>query len=57
MRNAVKKLRGSSDKKEAEQLFPKISAMIDKLAKKKVIHPNKAGNLKSKLQNHVNKLS
>jgi len=56
MRNAVKKMRGLSDKKEAEELYPKISAMIDKLAKKNVIHANKAGNLKSKLQNHVNKL-
>lgn len=56
MRGAVKKMRGLTDKKEAEELFPKISAMLDKLAKKNVIHSNKAGNVKSKLQKHVNSL-
>jgi len=30
--------------------------MIDKLAKRSIIHQNKAANLKSKLQLHVNKL-
>lgn len=52
-RNAVRDLRASTDKKEAEELFPKVVAMIDKLSKKNIIHKNKAGNLKSKLAKHV----
>jgi small subunit ribosomal protein S20 len=52
-RNAVKALRAVTAKKEAEVLLPKVSSMIDKLAKKSVIHKNKAGNLKSKLAKKV----
>ncbi|MBR1957552.1 MAG: 30S ribosomal protein S20 [Tidjanibacter sp.] len=55
-RNAVKALRGTTDKAAAEALLPKVSAMLDKLAKKNVIHKNKAANLKSGLQVHVNHL-
>jgi len=52
-RNAVKKLRDTKDKAEAEQLLPKVSSMLDKLAKKNVIHDNKASNLKSGLTKHI----
>jgi small subunit ribosomal protein S20 len=52
-RTAVKKLRASTSKKEAEGLLPKVSSMLDKLAKKNVIHKNKAGNMKSKLAKKV----
>jgi small subunit ribosomal protein S20 len=48
-RTAVKKLRGATTKKESDELLPKVSSMIDKLAKKNVIHKNKAANMKSKL--------
>jgi small subunit ribosomal protein S20 len=37
-------------------MFPKVAAMLDKLAKRNVIHKNKAANLKSKLAKHINKL-
>jgi small subunit ribosomal protein S20 len=57
MRNAVKTLRGTSDKVEAESLYPKVCSMLDRLAKKNVIHKNKAGNLKSKLAKHVHALA
>ena len=53
MRNAVKKLRNSTEKEEANELYPKVASMLDKLAKKNVIHNNKAANLKSKLAHHV----
>ena len=52
-RTSVKKLRGTTDKKEATALLPKVSAMVDKLAKRNIIHKNKAGNLKSKLTKKV----
>lgn len=55
-RNAVKKLRLSEDKEEAVKMYPEVVAMIDKLAKKNVIHKNKASNLKSKLALQINKM-
>ena len=55
-RNAVKALRNTSEKDAAEALLPKVAAMLDKLAKKNIIHKNKAGNLKGSLQKHVNAL-
>jgi small subunit ribosomal protein S20 len=56
-RNAVKKLRLISVKAEAEALYPEVASMLDKLAKKNVIHKNKASNLKSSLSKHVGSLS
>ena len=55
-RNAIKKLRNTKGKKEAEEIYSEVTSMIDKLAKQHVIHPNKAANLKSKLAKHVNSL-
>ncbi len=55
-RNAVKKLRGTSEKEAAQELLPKVASMLDKLAKRNIIHKNKAANLKSKLTKQVNKL-
>lgn len=55
-RNAVKKLRATTEKTEAQSLLPKVTAMLDKLAKKHVIHLNKASNLKSSLSKHINSL-
>ncbi|SFN88352.1 SSU ribosomal protein S20P [Bizionia echini] len=52
-RNAIKKLRDTSDKKQAQELFVDVTSMIDKLAKKNIIHANKAANLKSGLAKHV----
>ena len=55
-RNAIKKLRNESDKKKANALLPSVISMIDKLAKRNIIHDNKAANLKSKLTRMVNTL-
>jgi small subunit ribosomal protein S20 len=55
-RNATRKLRELTDKKEAIKLFPTVVAMIDKLAKRNIIHKNKAANLKSGLQLFINKM-
>ena len=57
MRNAVRKLRATTDKAEATAMYPSITKLLDKLAKKNIIHKNKAGNLKSKLAKHVNNLA
>lgn len=56
MRNAVKELRADDSKKSASEKLPKVVAMVDKLAKKNIIHKNKAANLKSKLTKKVNAL-
>lgn len=48
-RNAIKALREATDKSEAETNLPKVASMIDKLAKRNIIHKNKAANLKSNL--------
>lgn len=56
-RNAVRDLKELSDKAAAGEKMPSVIAMIDKLAKRGVIHKNKASNLKSKLAKRVNKLA
>ena len=53
MHNAVRKFRNIADKEEAIKLYPSIQKMLDKLAKTKIIHKNKAANLKSGLCQHV----
>ena len=55
-RNAIRELRNTKEKEAAAELLPKVSSMLDKLAKKNIIHGNKAANLKSKLTAHVNSL-
>ena len=56
MRNALKNLRSLKDKKQATAELPKVASMLDKLAKKNVIHKSKAANLKSSLMKMVNSL-
>jgi len=56
-RNALKNLRATTDKTAATELLPKVASMLDKLAKKNIIHPNKAANLKSKLAKQANGLA
>lgn len=55
-RTFLKKIRTTKDKKEAEALISKVYEMLDKLAKRDIIHDNKAANLKSGVKMHVNKL-
>ena len=53
----MRALRATEDKEQAQALYPKVCSMLDKLAKKNVIHENKANNLKSKMAKHVNSLA
>lgn len=55
-RNAVAALRATTDKKEAEGQLSSVFSMLDKLVKRNIIHANKAANLKSSLNKHVNAL-
>ena len=56
-RNAIRSLLSLKDKKEALEAMSKVVSMIDKLAKRNVIHRNKAGNLKSGIVKRVNVLA
>jgi small subunit ribosomal protein S20 len=56
-RNALKELRSTTDKKAAAKLLPGVTSMLDKLAKKNIIHRNKAANLKSEIAKQVNGLT
>lgn len=55
-RNAIRNLRAMTSRDEARAILPKVASLIDRLAKKGVIHDNKASKLKSKLALFVNKL-
>jgi small subunit ribosomal protein S20 len=57
MRNEVRKFRALTEKSEAEAQLPKIYSIIDKVAKRGIIHKNKAANLKSKMTKHMAKLA
>jgi len=56
-RTQVKKLVTTATKDEAQTLLKQVSGMIDKLAKKNVIHWKKAANQKSKLAKRVNAMA
>ncbi len=56
-RTVIKNIRSSKDRKEADELLTKVYSMLDRLAKKNIIHKNKAANQKSKLTKFVAKLS
>lgn len=56
-RNAVRDLRAMTDKAAAAAALPKVNSLLDKLAKRNIIHKNKAANLKSKLAIFVNKMA
>ncbi len=55
-RTHIKKLKNTTDKAEAQELYKEVASMLDQLAKKNVIHKNKANNNKSKLALFVNSL-
>lgn len=56
-RTFVRRLLSTKEKAEAEELFKKVTSMLDKLAKKNIIHDNKAANKKSQLAKHVASLA
>ncbi|MBR6132641.1 MAG: 30S ribosomal protein S20 [Bacteroidales bacterium] len=56
MRNALRDIRAIEDKNEASSKLSAMTSMIDKLAKRGMIHKNKAANLKSGLMKKINAL-
>ena len=53
-RTFIKKLKGTEDQQEVDKMFREASSMIDKLAKRNIIHKNKAANNKSSLAKWIN---
>jgi small subunit ribosomal protein S20 len=56
-RNSIRDLKALTDGKEAAEKLTTVVSQIDKLAKKGVIHKNKAANLKSSLSKKVKALA
>ena len=56
-RNAIRDLKTITEKAAAGEKTPEVISMIDKLAKRGVIHKNKASNLKSKLSRRLNTMA
>ena len=52
-RNAIRELKVVDNQKVYDEKLPNIISQIDKLAKRGIIHKNKAANLKSKLAKHT----
>jgi small subunit ribosomal protein S20 len=55
-RNAMRDLMAISSEPDAKDKLKTVEGMLDKLAKRNVIHKNKAANLKSALAKRVNEL-
>lgn len=56
-RNLIKKFNSLESKEEAQVMLPKVTSMVDRLAKRNIIHKNKAANLKSKMTKRFNKMA
>ena len=52
-RNAIRDFKVIDNKSAATEKMPGIASKIDKLAKRGIIHKNKAANLKSKLSRSI----
>ena len=57
MRNAYRKFENLDSKKEAEEMLPSLASMLDKLAKRGIVHKNKAANLKSQAAKRIASLA
>lgn len=56
MKTAIKELRSTDEKAVAEEKFRKVTTILDRLATKRIIHPNTAAHKKSKLAKFVQSL-
>lgn len=55
-KTAIKKLKLEKDKEKAKTLFNDVVSMVDKAARRHLIHRNKAAHTKSQLAHHIEKL-
>jgi small subunit ribosomal protein S20 len=57
MKTGIKKVLGAPDKQTGDVAFREVSALLDRLASRRIIHPNKAARKKSQLARHIAALS
>jgi small subunit ribosomal protein S20 len=57
MRTAIKKVTSAANAEEAQSALKEVSALLDRLATRRIIHPNKAARKKSQLARLVNRQS
>ncbi len=57
LKTAIKKVSTETDPQKAEASLKETAAMLDRLASRRLIHPNKAARKKSQLAKAVKKLS
>ena len=53
LRNAVRKVRAATTPAEASEAFVAAERLLDRAAQKRIVHPNLAGRVKSRLQKHI----
>ena len=56
MKTAIKTVLNITDKEKAVEELNRTYSLLDRLARKKIIHPGKAANQKSRLAKHVSSL-
>ncbi|HIG73722.1 MAG TPA: 30S ribosomal protein S20 [Bacteroidetes bacterium] len=56
VRTMMKELQASTDREAAEAKLNEVKAQLDRMATRRILHPNKAANLKSQLERHVQSL-
>ena len=57
LKTALKKVSSTTNPKEAHDAFKEVSALLDRLATRRIIHPNKAARKKSQLARKLGKMS
>lgn len=57
VRTLIKDLEATTDKEKAQQQLRAIKARLDRMAGRRTLHPNKAANIKSRLDKYVSTLN
>ena len=57
MKTAIKRVMGAQDAGSADTAYREVSALLDRMASRRIIHPNKAARKKSQLARHVSSLA
>lgn len=56
IRSAVKRVREATDAETAESLYREAESLLDRAARRNLIHANKVARIKSQLTRHVQEL-
>ena len=57
MKTGIKRVLAATDAQAADTAFREVAALLDRLASRRIIHPNKAARKKSQLARHIAGLS